>query len=166
MTPGLFFSLTVGEPSATTAPYLVRNHPSSPAYPTENKRIHSPEIALKGGPWLRQFVDTLESFLRLPVDWDGSGAQPPNQTAIAQSWRLLEILSEISFKPISVTPSREEGVTIAFQVGKKWAAIECSNGGEIVAVTSDGTGNPTVWEVPADKRSFRTALDTMRIFLS
>jgi hypothetical protein len=46
-----------------------------------------------------------------------------------------------------VAPSVEGGVAIAWRRGRRNANVEFFNTGETLAATSDGSGNPRVWEI-------------------
>lgn len=115
--------------------------------------------------WLKRFNDDLQALAALESDWDSYGSQPPNMTAIELARTVLEVLAEMGLMPLSLAPSPDEGVSISFLKGKRLAAIECFNTGEIVAVTSDGSGSPRVWGVGVDREAIREALEEMRDFV-
>src|SRR3954470_24511985 len=156
-------SLFFAESSETTSPVILRglrpestresavSYGATPPYSNVSispwhERINTGDIIPKE-PWLLRFAIALKSFAELKPNWDTYGAQPPNETAITLSRIVLYALYEMNLQPVGLAPSREEGTTFSFFTGKKWAAIECANTGEIVAVRSDGSGDPEVWEV-------------------
>ena len=115
--------------------------------------------------WFLESIRTLEELGNLPTNWDSYGANPPNSTALVWGRTVLEVLLNMNFPPTRILPSVEEGVGICFISGKKYADIECFNTGEIVAVTSDGQGNPNVWEVNPDRKELKNSLDRIRVYL-
>jgi hypothetical protein len=115
--------------------------------------------------WLLKNIQTLEKLGNLPVNWDSYGANPPNSTALFWGRTVFEILFNMNFPPTRIMPSADEGIGICFISGKKYADIECFNTGEIVAVTSDGQGNPNVWEVNPDREELKNSLNRIRVYL-
>lgn len=115
--------------------------------------------------WFLESIRTVEELGNLPINWDSYGANPPNSTALRWGKTVLEILFNINFPPNRIMPSADEGIGICFINGKKYADIECFNTGEIVAVTSDGQGNPNVWEVNPDREEIKNSLDRIRVYL-
>ncbi len=107
--------------------------------------------------WVVEAHRSIAAFRELAVDWDSYGADPPNETAIRSAQRVLGVLAGFDFKPSGVSPSAEGGICFWFDasgVVSLWdggstlyADIECFNDSEVLAVTSDGKGNPDVWEV-------------------
>jgi hypothetical protein len=111
-------------------------------------------------------LDVVENLRTLPNGWDGDAAEAPNDTAIAHAHRVLDILKRLNFHPDRIAPSAEGGVTISFFVERRYGDIELFNTGEILAVTSDGSGNPHVWEVPDEEAAIRNALEQIRTMIS
>src|SRR5262245_32797346 len=102
----------------------------------------------------------LDTFRRLQRGWDSYEAEPPSETAIDNARRVLAALWEEGAEARSrLSPSVEGGVTIAFTSPEgKYADIECFNDGEILAITSEGAAEPSVWPVGADAMSLRDAV--------
>ena len=97
-------------------------------------------------PWLAGELRKLSQMKLLPRQWESSGAQPPNDTAIAHASEVLVALADIDFRPDHLDPSTDEGVCISFRKGNRYADVECFNSGEILAVISEYGGDPQIWE--------------------
>jgi hypothetical protein len=115
--------------------------------------------------WFIKYLRKLTEFSRLSQNWDSHDAEPPNAIAINHAKRILSILVRMNFPPSHVTPSVENGVGISFIRGNKYADIECFNTGEILAVTSTGNGDPTVWEVENNSAAIRLTVRKIRDFI-
>ena len=113
-------------------------------------------------PWFAEAQDGLDSLRDIPEGWDGHGAEAPNDAAVANTRRVLDILQSIGFHPDRIAPSAEGGIMLSFYVGKRYGDIEMFNTGEIFAVISDGTGNPQVWEVTDEGDDIMKALEIIR----
>ena len=100
------------------------------------------------------FRHELETFLNYPENWDSYESHPPNQDAIFNSIRVLEITRKVRIKPDSVLPSAEGGIGISFWNEGKYADLECFNTGEIIAVKYDRGEQhnvPETWYIDPDK---------------
>jgi len=127
--------------------------------PNEENAISFPEQA-------GQEIDVaLTSLTKLEPNWDEYGTQPPNSTAVENARKVIKVLSELNLPSPYLAPSSDEGVTISFLRKKKVAAIECFNTGEIISLTSDGTGSPSVWEVGESQTALRQACKEIEVFL-
>ncbi|MCL1470644.1 hypothetical protein [Argonema antarcticum] len=115
--------------------------------------------------WFLKSIRKLQKLENLPANWDSYGANPPNSIALFWGRESLTVLFEMNFPPTQITPSVEEGIGICFIRGKKYADIECFNTGEILAVTSDGQGNPNVWEVNPSGEELKNSLERIRVYL-
>jgi len=115
--------------------------------------------------WLLRQVRQLDELNQLPDNWDSYGAEPPNAIALSWAKTVLVALFGIDLPPDHVTPSVENGVGISFVHGDRYADVECFNTGEILAVTSTGQGNPTVWEVEKNSVAIESALRKIRDFI-
>ena len=96
--------------------------------------------------WASLF-ETVENLSQLRKDWDSYGAEAPNTKATYWAKRVLLELRELGLAPDSILPSVEGGVGIAFRRSGNYADVECFNTGEILAIQSDGSGQPSAWEV-------------------
>jgi hypothetical protein len=108
-----------------------------------------------------------ESFHALQRGWDSYNAEPPSETAISNARRILHLLwSGGATVPVRISPSVEGGVGIIFSgPGEKYADIECFNDGEILAITSEGSMEPSVWTVGGEAGSLRVTIEKIRSFL-
>jgi len=104
----------------------------------------------------------IHEFKSLPIDWNGLGSEPPTYSASAQAAMVLFALASESLRPERVAPSADGGVGITLRRSGKFASIESLNSGEIVVLTSDGTGNPRAWEIDASDAGFRATAQTLR----
>lgn len=88
----------------------------------------------------------------LEAGWDGYNAEAPSRLAIENSERLLSYLIQNNFLPDQVMASVEGGIAMPYIRGNIHVGFECCNDGDIVAVISEGTGNPQVWLVNLEDR--------------
>lgn len=112
-----------------------------------------------------KFFRQLEKMRDLQHNWDSYGAERPNEKALYWSDTVLKVLFHANFVPDKVSPSVENGVGISFVNGRRYADIECFNDGTILAVTSDGSGDPNVWHVAPNTEDIEHAVDYVRSFL-
>jgi hypothetical protein len=115
-------------------------------------------------PSIDEALQSLPRLAQLPRNWDSYGADPPNETAIGLARDVLKAMSDADLKPSHVDPSAENGVCISFVQDTRYADIECFNSGEILAVTSSGDGQPTVWQVPRSPLDIKSAVGTIQAF--
>jgi len=116
-------------------------------------------------PWFAEAQDGLDSLRDIPEGWDGHSAEAPNDTALAKTRRVLDILQSIGFRPDRIAPSAEGGIMLSFYVGRRYGDIEMFNTGEVLAVTSDGGGSPHVWEVAEDETAITDTLGSVQAAL-
>lgn len=109
----------------------------------------------------------LESFRGLQRGWDSYDAEPPNAMAIDNAKRILRVLWEGDIEVrMRLSPSVEGGVAVVFNGSDKYADLECFNDGEILAITSEGSAEPSVWSVGADAASLRDAVVKIIAFVN
>ncbi len=111
----------------------------------------------------------LESFRSLRQGWDSYDAEPPGDVAIANARRILHVLwSGEAAPPLrQISPSVEGGVAVVFTGrDKKYADIECFNNGDILAITSDGATEPSVWSITKEGGSIRSAIEKINVFFN
>lgn len=116
----------------------------------------------------RWFVDSLHRLHEVATlrdNWNSYGALVPNEIALAHAQSVLHELSDLDFEPSRIDPSAENGVCLSFRVANRYADIECFNSGDVLAITSEGSGQPQVWEVNATSDDLRTAIARIRAFL-
>lgn len=123
---------------------------SLPLESEENTTIEAIELD-DISEWLSEDLDQLQSLRSIPRQWESSGAEPPNSTAIGIASEVLVRLSQIDFRPDHIDPSTDEGVCISVRQGNRYADIECFNDGGIFAVASKDNGDSQVWEVEPDE---------------
>jgi hypothetical protein len=107
----------------------------------------------------------LNALLRLPSNWDGSGAEPPNTTAHYWARKALEYFSAMNLKPHRIAASVENGIAIAFRRGAKYAYTEFHNSGAIVALVADDDTDPRIWEVDAGSQGIQDMVDQISVYL-
>jgi hypothetical protein len=95
---------------------------------------------------IAEFINQVEAWEALHVDWNGYGSEPPNRFAREMAGTILLSAANV-IVPNHVAPSAQGGVGICFYRGNRYGDIECLNTGEILATISDGSGHPLVWEV-------------------
>lgn len=109
----------------------------------------------------------LESLKTISDNWNGFGSDAPNEDALNTARDILMTFYEEHFLPksIVISPSAEEGVTFSISNGKKTAAIESFNSGEIIAVTYDGQDEPNAWEIIDSKKEITVAIGRIHEFI-
>jgi hypothetical protein len=112
-------------------------------------------------------LERLDALRSLQRGWDSYEAEPPSETATDNARRVLEALWEEDAEARTrLSPSVEGGVAIVFTGSEgKYADIECFNDGEILAITSEGAAEPSVWPVGADAVSLRDAVVRILAFV-
>lgn len=116
--------------------------------------------------WLARFDRELGKLRAMPPNWNSYGAPAPGRKASHCARQILEKLHRLAFAPSRLVPSVEGVVAISFIRGRKYADLECFNDGQILGVTSDGSGQPTVWEVGQNSREIDSALERIRGFIT
>lgn len=108
----------------------------------------------------------LQPLLGLKTGWDSYGAEPPNESALSISDRILSLLSAHTLAVDGIVPSPEGGVGIVFYHDERYADIEIFNNGEILAVVDDKIEKPDVWDVSNDTDDIVATLDKIHGFLN
>ena len=111
----------------------------------------------------------LESFRTLQPGWDSYDAAPPNEVAIENARHILHVLwvSEAAPPLRQISPSVEGGIAVVFTGhDKKYADIECFNNGDILAITSNGSTEPSVWSLNKEGGSIRHAIEKLNAFFN
>ncbi len=116
------------------------------------------------GLWFSVFDKKIRALSQLSKDWDSYGAEAPNGKATYWAGRVLSELRDLGLTPTSILPSVEGGIGITFRRDGKYADIECFNTGEILAIQSDGSGQPSAWEVGPD--ALKETLAKIRAYLN
>lgn len=115
------------------------------------------------GLWFSVFEKKIRALSQLSKDWDSYGAEAPNGKATYWAWQVILELRDLGLAPSSILPSVEGGIGITFRRDGKYADIECFNTGEILAIQSDGSGQPSTWEVGPG--TIKEALTKIRAYL-
>lgn len=102
--------------------------------------------------------EVIDAMALLRDDWDSYGALPPTRECREKVKKLLEAISSV-LTPTRIVPSAEGGIGLCFYVEKRYGDVEFLNSGEVLACTSDGSGNPIVWEVKDIIASIKTIKD-------
>jgi hypothetical protein len=139
--------------SPSGSPFWVVPFPT--AYRGSAETLHSADA-------LFARIDTLT---QLPDDWNTYGAQAPSARVAAWAKRAVRIADWLNISPAAVIPSAENGLGLAFRRGRRYADIEFLNSGDVLAVTSDGNGTPTAWEVDRSEQGIVDALKAIRDYL-
>jgi hypothetical protein len=121
-------------------------------------RVTAVTLVEERSDWLIAAHKKLARLACLNDDWDSYGAESPNQKSIEAARGVLDVLADVDFEPTSIDPSAEGGVCLSFQLGDRYGDIECFNSGEVLAVTSRGGLDTTVWEINAVEPTHRNAL--------
>jgi hypothetical protein len=117
----------------------------------------------------REQLARLESFRTLQQGWDSYDAAPPGDVAVDNARHVLRVLwtSETAPPLRQISPSVEGGVAFVFTGrDKKYADIECFNNGDILAITSDGSTEPSVWSLNKEGGSIRHAIEKLNAFFN
>jgi hypothetical protein len=118
------------------------------AYTADRKP--APAKQLTSGNRISNFITSVSEMGSLKRDWNGYDSEPPSQVARSSARGILLTATTLII-PNRVVASAQGGVGICFYKGDKYADIECLNTGEILAATSDGKGEPIVWEVAPNR---------------
>lgn len=116
------------------------------------------------GLWFSVFEKRIKALSQLSNDWDSYGAEAPNGKATYWAGRVILELRDLGLAPDSILPSVEGGVGITFRRNGKYADIECFNTGAILAIKSDGSGQPSAWEIGPG--TIKDTLTTIRAYLN
>jgi hypothetical protein len=116
---------------------------------------------------LAEQIARLETFRGLAPGWDSYDASPPNETALRNGRIVLGFVHEQEESPpVHVAPSAEGGVLLVFSAGgPKYADIECYNDGEILAILSEPSGEPTIWRLTLEEEQLRTSFERIAAFI-
>lgn len=117
-------------------------------------------------PWLQEALQVVTRLGFLRQNWDTYEAEAPNETARGLAREVLMNMGEVELRPTRVDASAEGGICISFVQGSRYADVECFNSGEVLAVTSSGDGQPTVWEVPATEFDIQSAVAAIQTYLN
>ena len=104
-------------------------------------------------PW-RLACEQMAQLAAVKDDFDGYGAEAPNDVAMRRMRDVLYWLEQADFPPDRVAPSTDAGVCFSWargcfswRRGGRYADIECFNTGEALAVVCEHHLVPDVWRV-------------------
>jgi hypothetical protein len=95
------------------------------------------------------FESQLQSFAKLPRDWDGHDSVAPNGVAVASCRSVLKLAQNLQFPPNRLLVA-SESVFAYFANGDKYADVECENDGSIMIVLSDRIAGPKAWATSSE----------------
>jgi hypothetical protein len=98
----------------------------------------------------------------LKSNWDSYGAPAPNDVALHNAIRILELMHPFDLAIASIVPSAEGGIGFCFAKEERYADIESTNGGEILGVRYVGVAAPVLIQATDTDVSIRTALEEVR----
>jgi hypothetical protein len=88
--------------------------------------------------------------------------QIPNERAIANASRVLELSDVQALMRARILPSAEGGIGIHFTNGDRYADLECLNDGDILGVRYIGNQAPTLVQADATESSILSALQEIK----
>jgi hypothetical protein len=98
----------------------------------------------------------------LGSNWDSYGAPAPNNAAVQNAVRILEMMQPFDLAFTSIVPSAEGGIGFCFARGEFYADIESSNEGEILGVRYAGMEAPVLIQIDGTDNSIKAALEEVR----
>jgi hypothetical protein len=133
-----------------------------------NRKLSLPsEPPLRDQAQMEQQFSRLEEFRRLEPGWDSYDAPAPSERAVAYARRILRFIwdHDLPLAP-SVSPTADGGILLVFSSEPRYADIECFNNGEILALTSEGEGAPSIWPIDTEADNLTIALEQIRAFIN
>jgi len=82
-----------------------------------------------------QILDQFDKFSSLPTNWDGYGAEPPNEKALENARKVVAVLEAENFLPQQLAADADGGICIMFFREGKYADFSCDNEGGVLIVT-------------------------------
>jgi hypothetical protein len=110
----------------------------------------------------RRANSKLLGLAALKSNWDSYGAPAPNDAAIRNAIRILELMEPFDLEIASIIPSAEGGIGFCFAKGQFYADIESSNEGEILGVRYVGMAAPILIQTDGTDTSIKRALEEIR----
>ena len=164
-------SLDVGMTQAPVFSLAAQDELTTPGYtmygkmhPTPSSMVVPSDTGVFNSVVPADQSDFLEHFRRLRYlrdlseGWDSYGTEAPNKLAIQRAHVLLNVLMDENLLPHAIAPSAEGGIGFVFRRGQLYADVECLNNGHVLAVISDGQGEPEVWELQGSYLGFQNAI--------
>jgi hypothetical protein len=110
--------------------------------------------------------EKLDRFRDLKPGWNGYTAPPPSPVAITQARAFLDQLLHARREPSRVAPSAVGGVAITQKTRERKVYVEFLNAGQVLALFSDGVGEPQITQVDPDERGFRKLIEESQSYLA
>ncbi len=89
----------------------------------------------------------------------------PSKRAVMLSNMGINLAEGLDFQPHLIVPTAEGGIGLAYRRGCMYGDIEFFNDGEVVALTSNGSGLPYSWMVEPTRDGIAGALNILREFI-
>lgn len=103
---------------------------------------------------------------RLKSNWDSYGAPSPNDVALHNAVRILQMMQPFDLALANIVPSAEGGIGFCFASGEQYADIESTNDGQILGVRYAGMEAPVLIQIDGTDNSIRAALEEVRNHIS
>lgn len=105
-----------------------------------------------------------QEIMHLKPNWDSYSAPTPTVEAITSMEAVLKVMNGCGFHCGQLATQIDGGVSMVFSADGKYADMECTPEGDILAVTHHQPARPTVWEVPKDeiKKSVQRIAEFLR----
>ncbi len=137
-------------PTKPNAMYWIETFVSSSTLNLYKDILADPDIQIPNrnriqGP-LVSVAERLKSMRNLRDNWDGFGSTAPNAMALRVACDVLLALHEDALTPTEIGPSVEEGVTLSFVNGDRYAFLEIYNDGDIAVGYFEGDNDPKTYE--------------------
>jgi hypothetical protein len=114
-------------------------------------------------PKLRHQLDRIFQLSNFEDDWNGYGSPRPNRASVTTARNILMRMHGQNLLPERISPSAEGGVALCFnRADGRYADLEISNEGEVLATTSNGNGEIDVKDVTAN---IDVGISTVRNFI-
>lgn len=98
----------------------------------------------------------------LKSNWDSYGAPAPNNAALQNAVRILQMMQPFDLVLAKIVPSAEGGIGFCFASGENYADIESTNDGEILGVRYAGMEAPVLIQIDGTDNSIQAALEEVR----
>lgn len=116
------------------------------------------EIDLEPPIGWEKWWSKLETFKNLENGWDSYRASVPSQNTLAQATIFLEEAAKSGTVPTRLAPSVVGGVGFTFKHENRKTYVEFRNTGSVHSLFSDGSGDPDVEKIDANRVSYANLL--------
>ncbi|GEM_PF-3884454 len=150
-------------PSGSTAAPTMPFHVDAPK---GTHLLRGPDLAPTRSDWLADAEAQLRRMETRSAQGDAETGSAPNAAALEHARRALDAMHQINLAPKKIVATGEGGVAVCFSGGSRYADVEFSNTGEIVAITKGGPGGRQLWAVGDDSASLIAALRRIQEFMA